>query len=311
MLNEQVLLRPAFALQAPSAETITSDLQLINNYFAHSTDFIGVSIVNEFTVRSFLDDSANEQVATNFFNFLKNNTTTEEFRNVFQDNKKLSKTFNDFYLQNVSQSISTGKTNNSVVRAEVGVLSAVTFNDVNFDWQTNQRIKRVSNVLGEFSKELSFYIPVYLYRNNSQLSVSSNDKYEKDTIEGISAYTETLVINKTKQIHDTGIRTLNIFNENTAKIEVGKALSQDLTFGNSGITLENTSNVTFGATSNIKGISGISTGLVINIGNTPSYEIDVRTKKKPKKLVQSFMDLNLNDNESEFWRNDNLKVVKK
>jgi len=69
-------------------------LTLVNNYYVYSKN-IGGNVVNNNNVRDFLDKSENSELAKLFVEYLHENTTTAEFREIFYDNKKLSSTFNE------------------------------------------------------------------------------------------------------------------------------------------------------------------------------------------------------------------------
>lgn len=76
-----------------------SDLVLYNNYYSHTTN-PNKTIVNENNVRSFLDDENNEKLVNDFVEYVQYNSSQEEFKEIFYNNKKLASVFNSFYDNN-------------------------------------------------------------------------------------------------------------------------------------------------------------------------------------------------------------------
>lgn len=234
MQKVQILLTPSAALQ--TATTINSDLQLVNGYLVNSTNFVGNGLVNEFTVTSFLNNSSNVQVATDFFNFLQINVNPNELKWILQDNGVLASLLNDFYNQNIGHAIPTGQTSTQTIQKELSTISATTYSETDFDWNSGNRIMRTDTSFNEVSGELSFYIPIILERQTNQIfAFSSSSTYDPTIVSGTVTYNE-----------------------------------------------------------------------VLNFGGG---DIKTRTETKPFELIQSFVNLNLDDNESEYWVNNSRENI--
>lgn len=82
------------------AKNNNQTLQFKNGYYIYTSE-LGQTIVNDNNVRNFLDDDRNEIMALNFINYLKNNTNIQQFKEIFEDNKKLAAIFNEYYDSNV------------------------------------------------------------------------------------------------------------------------------------------------------------------------------------------------------------------
>jgi hypothetical protein len=171
MQRTTILLRPI------TAETVVteSDLVSVNGYLAYS-ETIGGGVVNDLNVRDFLDNPSNEQIATDFFNFLQNNSTTEEFKAIFYNAQKLSNTFNDFY----NKTIRTGqKPNRKDVTIALTGSTAHTFSSVDFVTSTDRSQKKTS-VISFINTGHSYYVPVFIDIQFDRVETSDFDKYHQD-----------------------------------------------------------------------------------------------------------------------------------
>jgi len=165
-----------------STQSVSSNLELINNYFLH-TQGIGGGIVDETNVRGFLNDDRNQIVITDFFSFLTASTTIEEFREIFYSDNKLADLFNSYYQTSILRGVSTPI---STINSELVNTSAVTTFNTNFNWDGISPLKYLSGItldiidstrtllpfqkLETFTSEESYYIPVFIPHDSKQIS---------------------------------------------------------------------------------------------------------------------------------------------
>ena len=174
-----------------SAETINSSLSLVNGYYVYS-DSIGGGVVNEFNVKDFLDNNNNVTVATSYFDFLKLNSTQEEFKEIFYNNKKLASSFNEFY---VNTTVSAGTVNRNLVTSQLTNTSAYTYFDNYFtNDSSNKRTNKKVTTLVSFNTGQSYYVSVYLTSAKAEVQNYDFSNYFAD------------------RFGDTGI-TLTVFRE--------------------------------------------------------------------------------------------------
>jgi hypothetical protein len=182
MTTEEILLSAQFTGSA-STSTEQSDLQLKNGYLVYSSSF-GGNLVDEFTVRDFLDNQNNIQIATDFFNYLQSNFTNPQFNEIYYDNLKLSNVFNDYYDTTVRSNLPP---TNIVANEQLLSTSAVTYLNTNF-LDYNNRSNEVLTVVNGYNTGDSYYITVSISKSFSILDNQNYDKYRKDSL-GQSATT--------------------------------------------------------------------------------------------------------------------------
>jgi len=108
---------------------ITSSLSLNDNYYSYDQSGLNKGIVTEFNVKQFLNDSSNEKIAIDFFNYLNNNTSSSELYEINNDNKKLSDLFKKYY----NTSILLGRESSmSFVDESLIFTSGITINNINY-----------------------------------------------------------------------------------------------------------------------------------------------------------------------------------
>jgi len=118
----EILLVPTFSAQTDTAETA---LKLRSGYWVYTSEF-GGNLVDELTVREFLDNPNHEKLATDFFNYLKENFTKDEFNELYYNNIRLSVVLNDYYSKTVSQNLLPSKT---VGLSQLTATTAVTYTE--------------------------------------------------------------------------------------------------------------------------------------------------------------------------------------
>jgi hypothetical protein len=118
----QILLSPTLTGQTDTAE---SELKLRAGYWVYTSEF-GGNLVDELTVREFLDNPQHEKLATDFFNYLKENFSNSEFNELYYNNIKLSNVLNDYYNKTVRLNEKPTKT---VGTLQLTATTAVTYTE--------------------------------------------------------------------------------------------------------------------------------------------------------------------------------------
>mgnify|MGYP000901063296 CR=1 FL=1 len=193
-----------------------------NNYWVYSSEF-GKSIVNENNVKEYLDQDENSEISEKFINYLQNNLTAAEFREVFYDNKKLSTLFNDFYTetilknQNPSQAIISATLIDSQTRAHV--------EESYFDGQ-NQRLTRTrAHVFNSQFSGDSYYINVYTESTNKTVERGDYSQYFADCIKGTYTYTRYTNINSVSS--NTVFANIPYFKNRRGNHSFGEAITTE------------------------------------------------------------------------------------
>lgn len=175
MTTEEILISQ-FSGQTSTTEE-QSNLQLRNGYFVYTSSF-GGNLVNEFTVRDFLDNSNNEQLAISFFNYLQDNFTKPQFNELYYDNLKLANTFNDYYDTTVRNNLPPTV---NVAKMQLTATTSVTYSNTNFLDYNNRSNELITELIG-FNTGDSYYISVSISKSFSILDNQNYDKYRKDSI---------------------------------------------------------------------------------------------------------------------------------
>ncbi len=176
MITEQLRLIPEFTGQT-SATSEQSDLKLISGYFVYTSSF-GGNLVDEFTVRNFLDNSNNEQLAIDFFNYLQSNYSRADFNELYYNNLKLANVFNDFYDRTVRSNL---KPTNTVANLQLTATTAVTYTNTNFIDYNKRSNERITVVLG-YNTGDSYYVTIPISKSFTILDNQNYDKFRKDSI---------------------------------------------------------------------------------------------------------------------------------
>ncbi len=185
---------------ATSSELVNSNvsLKLKGNYYVYTSE-IGGDIVNENTVKGFLDADQNENLAVEFADFLQNNTSVDGFREIFNDNRKLSNVFNEYYVNNIVRNISVNNQNsiqsiNSNLRSTQRIN---THNNTVFNADSGNRNQSLQSVLIPSGINLdSYYIDVKLTKSFKLVERGDYSEFFKDTIDNTYNYDRYTYINK-------------------------------------------------------------------------------------------------------------------
>lgn len=165
--------------------TSGEQLQLKNNYYLYSST-IGNNIVNDNNVRDFLDSDRNENITLAFVEYIKKNTTIEQFRVIFYDNKKLAAVFNDFYKNNVPG-------NNEISNQLKGTVdSNITVEKTN---DNGNIYSLTTKTLLSKSNENSYFVPISVGINKKLIDDNTFLEYTKDTVDGSYEYINYFLVN--------------------------------------------------------------------------------------------------------------------
>ncbi len=161
---------------------IGQSLQLKNNYYVYSSE-VGGFTVNDNNVRNFLDDERNSDIAISFVNYIKDNTTISEFKEIFYNNKKLAAVFNEFYKNNILPGNQIFNEINNQIRST----SSENVNTSLFD-ENNNRVLNTQITLDSRTKENGYYIPIYVEQSKKLIDAGDYSEFFKDTIDDTYEY---------------------------------------------------------------------------------------------------------------------------
>ena len=167
---------------------IPSTLITVNDYLVYPS-FIGQDLVDENGVRSFLDDPKNENLSTDFLNFLETNSTKEQLDDILYNNKKLSSSLNDYYNSTILNDLNPGK---DLILKQTYGSKKVSYKENNFDLN-NKRINKTETKLIDINTGDSLYIQVVLKINSVPISPVLNNEFTKDIREDGVLYKQGFV----------------------------------------------------------------------------------------------------------------------
>lgn len=185
MKSFEILLNNRFTA---STQTIDSNLELENNYYAY-VNSNGGGIVNFSNVRGYLNDPRNQQITTDFFAYLTGNTTPPQALNIIQSDQKLADVFNDYYQRIVISATQISST--AVIQANLTGANQNPFTNFYHPWSGYAPSKQLtgitqdiygsvfnsssSYVWEDYTNEQSYYVPVYLERGTNQMARYKHD----------------------------------------------------------------------------------------------------------------------------------------
>jgi len=166
---------------------VNSNLQNVNGYVVNNIQGLGGGIVNYSNVRNFLNNQSNLVIINDFFSYLTGSTTTIEFAEIYNSDQKLSDVFNSYYNSSVLnaqfppveviENSLTGTTGTTVIENSTfqynGVAPQKGLQSIPLSIDNSTRILKVFSALTTFTYEPSYYIPVFVKRNFSQLDRES------------------------------------------------------------------------------------------------------------------------------------------
>ena len=161
-----------------------SELELNDDYFVY-TQSLGGGVTSEFNIRGYLNDSQNQIIIDGFVEYLNQNSSDIERKEIFYDDRKLSIIFNQFFQTTISNGTPSPTVfiDNQLVNTINIIVS-----DNNFNWDGNEvvrpdgapasiiggsRINSTRNTLYEFTSEDSYYLPIKIYKNYDKTSIET------------------------------------------------------------------------------------------------------------------------------------------
>lgn len=180
MKNFEILLNIKYTA---TTQVVLSDLDLQNNYYVYMNKN-GGGIVNPYNVRGYLNDSKNIQITNDFFAYLTGSTSVDQALNILAADKKLSDTFNDYYQRVIISATQISST--AIIDKNLTGTTQIIANTYIHPWSGYAPNKQLTGItqsingsvdavqsslyLQDFTTEESYYIPIYIERNYSQLS---------------------------------------------------------------------------------------------------------------------------------------------
>lgn len=186
---------------------VNTNLVLNNEYYSYNQKGLNKGIVTEFNVKQFLNDSNNERLAIDFFNYLDKNTNEQEMVEIYEDNKKLSDLFKKYYNTSV---IFGQQSPISYVNESLSFTTGITINNLNYALtastvienimtgtpatliSSTKRLNNLKNELTTYTTEESYYVELPLNLSIGQISQLNFYDYIKDTLLILSGQTITL-----------------------------------------------------------------------------------------------------------------------
>jgi hypothetical protein len=183
----------------PTSSGVTSNLSLNDGYYSYDQRGLNQGIVTEFNVLQYLNDPKNIDVSTDFFNYLENNTTNDEFEEIVQSNAKLATVFKQYY----TTSILLGKPSpTSIIDTQLSGTSAMTVVKY-YDYSLSgtsvvenimtgtpasiiatpiNAINREFEELITYTSEVSYYLPIKLNTTIGESSIVNFSAFSSDDI---------------------------------------------------------------------------------------------------------------------------------
>jgi len=167
--------------------------QLVNDYYVYTSQ-IGGFTVNDNNVRSFLDDERNSGIAESFVEYMKTNTSIEEFRDIFYDNKKLASVFNGYYKENILSSLISEQTSSQIDSA-TRLSKEKQAESFNFNPNNNNRIINSYVMLDSNAMQNSYFVPIYVEQSRKLVEDGNYANYFKDCINETYIYKRYTFLN--------------------------------------------------------------------------------------------------------------------
>ena len=179
LINESYSANTATTLTA-SASTLTT----VGGYQINNVQGLGGGITNPSNVRGFLNDNTNDIIINDFFSYLTASTTTAEFSEIYHSDKKLSDVFNNYYNSSIvngqipSTSVIdetiTGTVGTTIIENSIynynGVAPIKGLENTPLSINGGDRLLNTYSALTTVTSEQSYYIPVFIKRNNKQMA---------------------------------------------------------------------------------------------------------------------------------------------
>ena len=184
-----------------------SSLSIDGKYYSYDQSGLNQGVVTEFNVNQFLNNPNNNDIATDFFNYLTTNTTDSQFKEIVGSNKKLANIFTEYY----SISVTNGQeTPDELVDDSLTGTTEISVTNYNYNFTDSSpsidrplgapvsiipnvdRINTTSDKITSFTTEESFYIPVAINRNQIDLARMNFSEFSEDCVRDVNGISTTL-----------------------------------------------------------------------------------------------------------------------
>jgi len=176
-----IIINESFSAQSAS---VNSSLTSLGTYQVNNVQGLGGGIVNSSNVRGFLNDDVNEVIINDFFSYLTGITTTSEFAEIYHSDQKLSDVFNDYYtssiLNNQVPTMSvinnslTGTSATTIIENHIynynGISPIKGLDYIPLSIDGGSRDLKIYTAITTYTTDESYYIPVFITRNNKQMA---------------------------------------------------------------------------------------------------------------------------------------------
>src|ERR1035437_9411015 len=176
-MQKHILLLNRF-FTASTLNVFSPDSVILGGYYGHDTSGLGGGVVNEQNVRNYLNNPDNDFIAHKFVDYLTGSTNSDDFKEIFYSDKKLSNVFNKFYqttivsgLQsptsyiddNLTGTTQISYTNNNFLFSS-GTVDNSPLPGIPLSIRNASRLNNAQTKLEGFSIEDSYYVNVMLNR---------------------------------------------------------------------------------------------------------------------------------------------------
>lgn len=185
---------------------LTTTLALNDGYYTYDQQGLNKGIVTEFNVKQYLNDSNNATIATDFFNYLEKNTTQEQFLEIYNDNKRLSDLFKQYYDTSVLFATPSPV---SYINNSLAFTTGITTNNLNFALSSStvtenvmtgtpasimsiNRLNDTKEQLTTYTTDPSYYINVPINFSLGLFAPQNFSDYLQDEFLVVSGQTITL-----------------------------------------------------------------------------------------------------------------------
>ena len=183
MQKHTILLNLNFSANTEDSQSTNSPMSIFGNYQVNNIQGLGGGITNPSNIRGFISNGSNNIIVDDFLSYLSGETSNIEFYEIFNSDEKLSKVFNNYYESSVlnnqipdqsviNQALENTSAvtifNNSIYNHD-GVSSYTSLSAIPNSIEGSTRRMKTYPTLTTYTQEESYYIPVFIKRNNRQI----------------------------------------------------------------------------------------------------------------------------------------------
>jgi len=188
MQSFQVLLNRGYS--ATTQEQQAKDISSFGDYYVYS-ETVGGGLVDQFTVRSFMNEGKNQFIVQDFIAYLTGSTTESEIVQILGSDQMLSDIFNEYYQ---TSTLSGQQTTNAIINTNLVDTITISIVDHDFNWNgvaidnvldnipkgidQATRINEFYNKNIKITSEESYYVPINIKRNYDETARMKYDLCE-------------------------------------------------------------------------------------------------------------------------------------